>query len=154
MSDKLKQEIRELIDKIRACRMENITQTRSYTNQIFVLAGAISAFLMPVFFLTSLSPLQHICLMFALIFLLGSIIFGVVLLSIVLGQEAKDLAKKQESLEALEDMKPETFLEISKQFKQYKYRRSHDLRDIILLGLFTFGVFLIMMGIVFGAWGL
>lgn len=151
MSGDIEQEFYELIDEIRACRKENIAQTRSYVHQIFILAGAISAFLTPVFFLGNFSPWQHICLTFALVLLLGSIIFGVVSLSIVLGQEAIDLAKRQESLE---DMKPETFLEISQQFKQYKYRRSHDLRDIILLGLFIFGVFLIMLGLVFGAWGL
>ena len=151
MSDELEQEFCELIDKIRACRMENITQTRSYVHQIFVLAGAISAFLMPVFFLGNLSPWQHICLTFALILLLGSIIFGVVSLSIVLGREAKHLAKTQESLEK---KKPEIYSEIPEQIKQYKYRRSHDLRDIILLGLFSVGVFLIMLSLVFGAWGL
>jgi len=99
MSDKCEQEFRELIDKIQSCRMENIKQTRSYANQIFVLAGAISAFLMPAFFLSNLSPWQHTCLTFALILLLGSIIFGVAVLSIFLGQEAKDLAIIQESLE-------------------------------------------------------
>lgn len=151
MSDELEQEFRELIDKIRSCRMENITQTRSYANQVFVLAGAISAFLMPVFFLSNLSPWQHTCLTFALILLLGSIIFGVVFLSIVLGQEAKFLAIIQESLE---EKKPEIYFEIQKQIKQHKYRRAHDLQDGILLGLFTVGVFLIMLGLVFGAWGL
>ena len=112
MSDELEQEFRELIDEMRSCRMENITQTRSFTHQVFLVAGAIAAFLMPAYASARLAPVQHAFITVALCFLLGCILFGVISLSVVLGQEIRNLTDVQESLEKKDLLTEQEFREI------------------------------------------
>jgi len=151
MNDELEQEFHELINEIRSSRKENVTHTRSFVNQVFLLAGALAALLMPAYALTKLAPVQHAFITVALCFLLGCILFGVISLSVVLGQEAQNLEDKQESLEE-KDL--QQYLQIRNDLQKQKVRGTHDARGAIVVFLFGGGVLLLMVGIVLGAYGL
>jgi len=93
------EKITQLVAAVRHARMENITHTRTHAHHVFLLSGAISAFLMSVYASTTLTSLQHAFVSVALACFLLSILLGVCNLSYVLHRESRSLGELQDALE-------------------------------------------------------
>ena len=85
-------------DKVRDARMENVAHTRTHAQQVFLLAGGIAAFLMPLYASTDLTPIQFAFVSTSLACFLLCILLGVANLSYVLHKERLDLKKLHDGL--------------------------------------------------------
>jgi len=146
-SDQVERFLREL----REWTAENIRHYRTHVQQISILAGAIAAFLMPVY-ASQTSTIQRSLVAISIVMLLLCILIGMLHLWQIITSEAIDLKDMRISVEEKDEERKKRYDE--RKEKRLKRRDQPDLVNVAIHLLFSGAILVLVTGFVFGEYGL
>ena len=89
----------EFLRELRDSSRQNIAHKRTLVQQVSIIAGAITAFLIPVYVSDRIQPLQHSLVSISIVMLLMCILIGIIYLWQILENESIDLKDMRISIE-------------------------------------------------------
>jgi hypothetical protein len=131
--------------------MKSIAGQRAFLQAVFLLAGAIAAFSVPLYVLDELSAAQHVCIALSIVSLVLCILIGVWHLGSIFTKELSALKLMEQILLAKD---PVVRAELEKQYDSRRTRRGPDLVGFSMYILFGVGCLGLIALVVAGEWGL
>jgi hypothetical protein len=144
-------QVETLLKEVRELTVKNLSQRRVQVQQECVLAGAIAAFLMPVYTSASLFSVQHTLIALAIVCFLLCILTGMWQLGIVLSREANDLGDMRISLEERDRERAQKY--IARSNKRRKRRDDPDVVGFCVHALFIGAILFLVSALILGEYG-
>ena len=135
-------EVESFLRELRELTAENIKHYRTHIQQISILAGAIAAFLMPVYASQSTTTIQRSLVAISIVMLLICILIGMLHLWQIITGEAIDLKDMLISIEEKDEGRKKKYDE--RKEKRLKRRDKPDFVNIAIHLLF-FGAILVLV---------
>ncbi len=139
---------KEFLEELRKWTGENIAHQRTHLQQICIIAGAIAAFLMPVYFSERIPDLQHSLVSISIVMLLLCIVIGMISLWQILTTEAIDLKDMRISIEEMDEERKRRYDE--RKEKRLKRRDQPDIVNLSVHLLFAGAIATLVLSIVIG----
>jgi len=136
---------------IREMLFAKIGEARQQQQQLLILSGAISAFLMPGYFSCSVAPMEHACIGVAIAAFLLAILLGGPTVFKALTTEAEILDDMHKSLEQRDQ---DAYWRVCKALSAEARRKDHDFTGKTVRALFRLGVLVLITGMILGGFGI
>lgn len=151
MTEPQSDQVERFLRELREWSAENIRHYRTHVQQISILAGAIAAFLMPVY-ASQTSTIQRSLVAISIVMLLLCILMGMLHLWQIITSEAIDLKDMRISIEEKDEERKKRYDE--RKEKRLKRRDQPDLVNVAIHLLFSGAILVLITGFVFGEYGL
>jgi hypothetical protein len=151
MTESQSDQVERFLRELREWTAENIRHYRTHVQQISILAGAIAAFLMPVY-ASQTSTIQRSLVAISIVMLLLCILIGMLHLWQIITSEAIDLKDMRISVEEKDEERKKRYDE--RKEKRLKRRDQPDLVNVAIHLLFSGAILVLVTGFVFGEYGL
>jgi len=151
MTEPQSDQVERFLRELREWTAENIRHYRTHVQQISILAGAIAAFLMPVY-ASQTSTIQRSLVAISIVMLLLCILIGMLHLWQIITSEAIDLKDMRISVEEKDEERKKRYDE--RKEKRLKRRDQPDLVNVAIHLLFSGAILVLVTGFVFGEYGL
>lgn len=141
---------KEVLQGLRDLSVRSISEERSLSMQVCIIAGAIAAFSMPLYASPTLSFGQHALVGLAIASLLSCILLGVWELQVVLRSGQRELRMR---LAILEDDDYTMWKQFKKERERVLSRKQKpNVVGLTFLALFTAGIILLLAALVCNQW--
>ena len=143
--------VESFLQELRQWTAENVKHQRTHVQQICILAGAIAAFLMPVYGSQVNTPLQRSLIAISIVMLLLCIFLGMLHLWQIITNEAIDLKDMRISIEEKDEERKKKYDD--RKEKRVKRRDQPDIVNIAIHLLFSGALLVLIAGFVIGEYG-
>src|SRR6266704_730537 len=131
--------------------VENVKHFRTHVQQVSILAGAIAAFLMPVYASQATTTIQRSLVAISIVMLLLCILIGMLYLWQIITSEALDLKDMRICLDEKDEERKKKYDE--RKEKRLKRRDKPDVVNITIHLLFSGAILVLVGGFVLGEYG-
>lgn len=144
-------QVESFLRELRELTAENIRHYRTHIQQISIIAGAIAAFLMPIYASQSTTSIQRSLVAVSIVMLLLCILIGMLHLWQIITSEAIDLKDMRISIEEKDEGRKEKYEE--RKVKRLKRRDEPDVVNIAIHLLFSGAILVLVAAFVLGEYG-
>ncbi len=152
MNNSQSDQVESFLRELRELTTENIRHYRTHVQQLSILAGAIAAFLMPVYASQAATTVQRSLVATSIVMLLLCILIGMLHLWQIIMSEAIDLKDMRISIEEKDEERKKQYDERKK--KRLERRDKPDIVNIAIHVLFSGAIVLLVASFVLGEYGL
>ena len=134
-----------LLSQLKQLSIKLIEHGRTHLLQLCIIAGAIAAFLMPLYASDKFSLLQHTFIALSIVCFLFSILIGCMRLSFIILRDQRDIHTMKDAVE--KNSKEESIKYLRDHYRTLKQLNAIDLYTLFVDILFSLGIIFLVIAI-------